>query len=141
MSYIEAVFNREIMSNKNAFTLLSLMNSFASDAVDLQRKFDKQNEVTLKSHTYLLCQLGGEMASYLPSPNQVQVHQFEASARMEWRQRESKSASFKVILQNLSADLRYSRQTENDSRFNIQVERIPCSCENPFISINHNKDL
>ena len=129
------------MSNRNASTLLSLMNSFSSDAVDLQRKFDKQNEVSLQLHGHLLNQLGEEMTSFIPDPTQLQVHQFEASARIEWGQKESKSASFKVIVQNISADLRYSRQSRNDSRFNIQVERIPYSREYPDLSINHNKNL
>ena len=101
------------------------MASMAADAVRLQNKLDEHNELTAIQYHQVTARVDESMQWMLPPPRQMLVNGFEVSARLEWAQHASTSASVQVIVPNLSADIRYDRETGNDSRFHIHVQRVP----------------
>lgn len=113
------------MSKQNKQPLLGLMHALAADAVALQKKFDEHNEHVVAQYRQVREQTDTSMHWMLPSPRQMIVREFQVSARIEWARKESTTASVQVSVPNLSADTRFSRQTGDDSRFDIHVERIP----------------
>ena len=113
------------MNKQKADTLTGLMESLSASSVEIQKKFDAHNKETLGVYEALLANTGKAVHPFLPQPQQLAVKEFEVSARIEWAKKKQASGALKVVFQNLSADLRYSRQSGNDSRVKIQVQRVP----------------
>ncbi|MEM7103691.1 MAG: hypothetical protein AAF502_11205 [Bacteroidota bacterium] len=115
------------MKPKKGPSVTELLESFAGDVVQIQKKLDDRFIIEANQFVADYLSVPEDHRTFLmPSAPQRQVlAKHEVSARIAWRKEKSIEASLSVSLLNLSADIRFQRETSTDSSITIEIEQIP----------------
>lgn len=113
--------------------LTELISRLATDMADIQKQMDDHFEKEIQRFKKLVSQTPDAGRAYLVplAPKRQRISKHEVSARMSWQYEKSKAGGIhlKTRLLNFSADLRYQRNTEQDSHLEICIEQIPANLQ------------
>ena len=116
------------MNSSTAESLISLISELASGAVEIQRTFNQRFETEEKKYEFLLASTPPQLRQYLAplAPRRQQLLSHEVQARIKLYKEITREGKVRLgtILLNLSADLRYQRNTESDYQIKIHVQQI-----------------
>lgn len=109
--------------------LSNLMTHLASDVVAVQKNMDTQFEEDRRIFSRLLADTPEEFRPYLlplaPHRQRVSTMEYDTRVQLQRGKTVGGSIGIGVFLLNVSADLRFQRDTSQDSQLRFFVEQIP----------------
>jgi len=99
--------------------LKNVIKRLANDVVELQYVLDEAF-LSEAQHTSI-------------PKTQLRVRTFEVDARVQWSSQQTTQTSLNLSLLNLSGDLRYQRDTSDDSRIMVSVAALPSPTPRPIL--------
>ncbi len=121
------------MKKSNAAPLSRLISNLASEAVTVQKNIDAQFEEDCQRFSQLIANTPEGYQEYLwPfAPPRQRLSNFEVKARIQLQQEKTIGGSIAigVHLLNISADLRFQRDTSQDCQLKFSIKQIPVHIE------------
>ena len=117
------------MKKSDAAPLSDLITNLASDVVTIQKNMDAQFEEDHQKYIALLAHTPEECREYLRplAPVRQRLSKYDVNARISLQTEKTVGASLKigVNLLNVSADMRFQRDTSKDNQISFHVKQIP----------------